>query len=249
MSHGCAGFLFSLPSTLLLRCVRIASVSIVVAVIATTLPSFATVALAAPSKDNVRAFLQSITGEWIGVCQQSTNGELAEDKYFHAMVKQVDASTFDTKFEYYRLENGAPLHIGTSCVTTIIGPDGTVSNKIKGQGTVLVENKPKQQQHDLLEVIKLTGDNKLEGSGSGSISVSGMPLGIGKNGKIKSSKSEWTLANNVLTIHQTIKATFKVLFFGKSFDVVAHYTATRGSDVASLMNRAIQSASKTSSLN
>jgi hypothetical protein len=209
----------------------------------------ATIASAAPSQYNARAFLQSITGEWIGICRQSTNGERAEDKYFHATIKQMDPNTFDTKFDYYRLENGSPLHIGTSSVTTIIGPDGTASNKIKGQGIVLVENKPKQQQHDLLEIIKLTGDNRLEGNGSGSISVSGMPLGIGKNGKIKNSKSEWTLADDVLTIHQTIKATFKILFFGKSFDVVAHYTATRGSDVAGLMNRAIQSASKTSSLN
>ncbi len=199
---------------------------------------------AAPPQGDSRAFLRSIVGDWIGTCKQSTDGEQAEDKYFHATVKQVDQNTFDCKFEYYRLQNGSPLLIGSSVVTTTIAADGSARNRITGKGTVLVENKPKNQSHDFTEVVRPAGVGKLEGAGSGKISVSGLPLGVGKNGRVKSSRSTWVLSDGVLTIDQSIRANFRVLFLSKSFDVVARYTAHRGTDVAALMNRSMQAASR-----
>lgn len=196
----------------------------------------------APVPD-IRAFLTSLTGEWVGACKQATDGQNAEDKYFHAVVKQVDGDNFDTQFEYYRTENGEPVLIGTSSITTTVTADGAASNRIKGKGVVRVNMKPKNQTHDLTEALKATGPTTLEGRGSGTITVSGMPLNLGKNGKITDSESTWKLDKDVLTIRQSIKAGFRVVFFSKTFRVTADYVARRGSDLAALMRAESQSAS------
>lgn len=189
-------------------------------------------------------FYKSIVGDWVGVCEQSTNGEKAENKYFHALIKQIDDNNFNTQFEYYRADpqSGKPLIIGTSAVSTNIGADGTVRNRITGKGIIMVDTKPKNQQHDLVEVLTSSGSG-LRGTGSGKISVSGLPLGVGKNGKVEKGASSWALNNGVLSINQSITATFRALFIKKSFDVTAHYTAYRGTDVAALMSKVARAGS------
>ena len=198
-----------------------------------------TAAVRAQSPSSPADFFKSIVGDWIGTCEQSTNGEKAENKYFHVTIKQVNPSTFDSKFEYYRLDTktNKPLIIGTSAVTTTVAADGTVKNKITGKGTILVENKPKNQQHELIEVLTSAAGSGIKGAGTGKISVSGLPFGVGKNGKVQNGTSTWTLNNGVLSINQNIKATFRALFVNKSFNVAARYTAYRGTDVAGLMSK------------
>lgn len=188
--------------------------------------------------NDARSFFSNITGEWIGTCQQSTNGKQADDKYFHAVVRQVDVNTFSSSFDYYRLDNntGKPVPIGTSSIITTIGPNGAAQNRIQGKGMMMVDAKPKQQQHDFKEVLNLASDG-LHGQGSGTLSVFGMPFGLGRNGKIKKATSSWSLNNGLLTINQSIQAGFRALFFSKNFDFVASYTARRGSDIASLITR------------
>lgn len=197
------------------------------------------IAQAAPAATNdARSFFSSIVGEWIGTCQQSTNGKQADDKYFHAVVKQVDANTFSSNFDYYRLDKntGKPISIGTSSVSTTIGPNGVAQNRIQGKGTMMVDSKPKQQQHDFKEVLSAAPDG-LHGQGSGTLSVFGMPLGLGKNGKISKAASAWSLQDGVLTINQNLQAGFRAFVFSKSFSFVACYTARRGADVASVITR------------
>lgn len=195
---------------------------------------------------NTADFFKNIVGEWIGTCEQSTDGKKADNKYFHALVKQIDTNTFSTTFDYYRIDKktNMPIRIGDTIVTTTIGADGMAKSKITGKGIMLVNDKPKNQQHELQETLTLAGSGNLQGQGNGKISVSGMPLGLGKNGKIGSSKSDWSLSNGVLSIRQTISAGFKALFFKKTFNVAANYTARRGSNVASLWAPQSRSASK-----
>jgi len=184
------------------------------------------------------AFLRQITGEWIGICEQTTDGEKAEDKFFHALVKQIDDTTFESCFEYYRVDRktGQPIRAGGSTVVTTIGPDGEAKSRITGRGIVLVYEKPKNQAHELLEVVRAAGASGLTSEGKGKIRVSGMPFGLGKNGRIANARSAWTLENGELTVHQTFRLGFRALVFTKHFNVVAHYTARRGSDVAGLIN-------------
>jgi len=193
---------------------------------------------ACAATDDARSFFSSIVGEWIGTCHQSTNGIQADDKYFHAVVRRADANTFVSSFDYYRADNntGRPIAIGTSSVSTSIGPNGIAQNRIQGKGTMLVDQKPKQQEHDFKEVLSVAPDG-LHGQGSGTLSVFGMPFGLGRNGKIQNATSRWALHDGVLTINQAILAGFRALFFTKNFNVVATYTARRGTNVANLITR------------
>lgn len=183
-----------------------------------------------------KQFINSLVGDWVGTCEQSTDGEVAENKYFHATIKQVDPGVYTGNFDYYRIDpnTGGPLHIGQSTIRIDIAADGTAKSKITGSGIVMVENKPKTQEHELTEVLTCTPDG-LQGKGDGKLSVSGMPFGIGKNGKVKSATSEWFMDIGVLTINQNIKVGFRTLVFSKSFELAANYKARKGSDIASLM--------------
>lgn len=184
-----------------------------------------------------KGFFKSLVGEWIGTCQQSTDGQQAENKYFHGVIKQVNDTTFTSRFDYYRQDprTGGPLPIGESNITTTIAPDGTVNNKITGKGTMMVNKQPKNQEHELNEVLSGATSACLQGTGGGSLKVYGMPLGLGKNGKISNGKSTWSLSNGVLSINQNLTASFRALFVKKSFAFAAQYTARRGSNVASIM--------------
>ncbi len=200
---------------------------------------------ASPSATAMQSFFRSLTGEWIGTCAQSTDGQQAENKYFHAVIKQVDANTFDTKFDYYRLDQktGAPIKIGISGMTTTIKPDGTATNNITGSGQVMVDKKPKDQKHNMSETLTASGGT-ISGQGKGKISVSGLPFGVGKNGKVDKSLSSWTMKNGALSISQKLKVGFKALFVKKGFSINADFTAKRGSDVVALMMKNQTVASK-----
>lgn len=193
---------------------------------------FATSVIA--SAADSRQFLKGLVGDWIGTCEQSTDGKTAENKYFHANIKQLDSNTYAGKFDYYRNTPNGPLNIGQSGVKFEIGPDGAAKGTITGKGVVLVEKKPKNQEHELVEVLTCA-ENGLRGTGGGKLSVDGMPFGIGKNGKVQSATSSWSLNSGVLTIDQKIKVGFRALVFNKSFTIAAHFTAKKGTNVASLM--------------
>lgn len=185
-----------------------------------------------------RDFVHSLVGEWVGVCEQSTDGKQADNKYFHATIKQSGPDTYQTAIEYYRRDEqtGAPVRVGESTMTTGLASDGTATNDITGQGQVMIDPKTsKPEQHDLSEVLTLSPSGGLQGTGSGRISVSGMAFGVGKNGKVDDYRSTWAIQDGALKISQELKVDFKVLFVRKSFVIAAQLTGSRGSDIAGLM--------------
>lgn len=183
----------------------------------------------------IAEFFRAIAGQWIGVCKQSTDNEPADDKYFRAIIKESSPGLFEAHFDYYRVgDNGALQHIGSSNVTATISAAGA-TGRVLGDGEVLVDQKVKRQEHDLTETMTATGTGIVTARGSGSLKVSGMPLGLGKLGKVKDDQSSWSLSNGTLTVHQSMSIVFKALFLSKSFKVDASYTAVRGADVATLL--------------
>jgi hypothetical protein len=182
-------------------------------------------------------FMRSIVGEWVGICEQSTDGEQADDKYFHVVITQVGENTFNGQFEYYRLDQktGDTLRAGDTSIAITANANGSLSSIISGKGTVLVQKSPKNQRHEFTETL-VYADGKLRGEGKGTIKVDGMPLGIGKTGKIQQSVSQWSLENGMLKVSQNVRVGFRALIFSKTFDLAANYTARRGSDLAGLMN-------------
>ena len=209
---------------------------IAAAVLVTTVLSAASAQMPASPDARPLELAQKMTGEWIGVCEQSTDGQPAENKFFHAMIRQTGPNTLEGKFSYYKADpaTGEPVDIGDATAAISIEPDGTIKNNVSGTGVVLVEKKPKRETHQLAEVLTMTEAGTLSGRITGKISVDGLPFGLGKNGQVSDGSSTWTLRDDVLTINQTMTAGFRILFYKKTFTIAANSTARRGSDVAAL---------------
>lgn len=194
----------------------------------------------APPKD-IQAFFYEIIGDWIGTVEQYTGTVKADTKYFHAVIKQTSPDTYEASFEYYRIDKQthAPVQIGVTTMTNKITPEGTATNTITGKGDVFIDPQTvKPEQHTLSEVLRMSPSGSLEGKGSGKISVSGMPLGSGKNGKVSDYTSTWILNNGVLKLTERLKVSFRILFFAKHFDIIDNFEARRGNDVIDLMKSA-----------
>ena len=191
--------------------------------------------------NDVKGFIHNLIGEWIGTYEQLTNGKKASVKYFHAVFKQTSPDTYQTVFEYYRLDvnTGVQIKVGESVMTTKESADGTAVNDISGKGVVMIDPKTsKPEKHDLTEILRVSMAGGLQGDGNGTISVSGMTFGAGRNGKVTDEHSAWSMQNGELKIHQELTARFRVLFFSKSFTITAEFTGKRGSDIAGLMKQA-----------
>ena len=184
-------------------------------------------------------FYQKIVGDWVGTYEHTTDGEQAEDIYFKFSVRQAYPNSFNGQFAYFRLNQatGDPEPAGTATIQSTVQPDGTVRNVIAGDGTILIENKLKQQSYNLVETLS-SSTCGLSGDIGGKVSVSGLPFGVGKNGRVSSGSSAWSLDGDNLTINQSIRAGFKILLFSKSYSLLASSKCTRGTDVAALINKA-----------
>lgn len=182
-------------------------------------------------------FYQKVVGDWVGTYEHTTDGEQAEDIYFKYSVKQADPNSFTGQFAYYRLNAAGDAEpAGNATIQSTVQDDGTVKNVISGDGTILIENKLKQQSYNLVETLS-SSTCGLSGDIGGKVSVVGLPFGVGKNGRVTSGSSAWSLDGDVLTIKQSIKAGFKVLLFSKSYSLLANSKATRGTDVAAIMKK------------
>jgi hypothetical protein len=194
----------------------------------------------APPKD-IKSFFHEIIGDWIGTVEEYTDGVKADTKYFHAALKQTSSDTYEAVFDYYRLDKKtlAPVQIGATKMTNKITPNGTATNTITGKGEVFIDLKTlKPEEHTLSEVLHMSPSGNLEGEGSGKISVSGIILGAGKNGKVSAYTSTWVLKDGILNITEQLRVTFHILFFAKHSDIVDYFKGTRGSDIEGLMKRA-----------
>lgn len=202
----------------------------------------------APPKDTV-SFFHGLSGEWIGTVDQYTGQVKADTKYFHAVIKQTSPNTYAAAFVYFRLDprTHSPMQVGVADMTNILNPDGTVTNTMNGNGDVFIDPKTsKHEEHQLSEVLRMSASGGLEGRGSGKISVDGMAMGAGKNGKVSDYTSAWAMDNGALRISERLKATFRVLFFSKRYDIVDNFEARRGTDVAELMRGDERSATSNS---
>lgn len=181
-------------------------------------------------------FFKGICGEWVGVCRQSTDGKFAEDKYFHAVVSETAAGSYEAKFEYFAIDtNRTMIKIGGSTITTTLASDGiSATGTVIGNGEVLLDKKPKKQEHVVTEVLTCCKSGVLQAKGSGSLKVYGLPLGVGQSGKVRDETSHWTLSNGALSITQNMSIAFRALCFSKVFRVAASYTAVRGKDFSQL---------------
>jgi len=193
-----------------------------------------------------RSFMENMVGEWIGTFDQSTNGVKASTKYFKAVARRTGPDSLKTEFKYYKFdpETQQPFDAGMSIMTSAIGPDGTVTNTFNGGGDVLIDvNTMKWERHQFSEILKMSSPSILEGSGTGTIRVSDAPSEKGKKGKIVKYVSTWSMNDGVLRIAQQFAVKFKVLFFGKVYEISMAHTVKRGNDILGLIRDAESQAS------
>ncbi len=172
---------------------------------------------------------------------QTNNGERADDKYFHAAVKQAGPNAYQMVLDYYRLDRrtGATLPVGVSTIVTTLGQDGSITNRVTGNGEVMIDERTsKPESHDLSETLRLVAASVFQGTGDGRIDVSGMPFGAGKGGDVRNYHSLWSRNGDTLCIKQQLDVKFKVFCFGKSMSITMDLTASPGNDLAALMRKA-----------
>lgn len=184
----------------------------------------------------IAEFFRTIAGEWVGICKQSTDGDAADDKYFHVCIREASKSCFEARFDYYRLDGtGAPIRIGGSNVVVTVASDCTATGRIIGNGEVLVDKKSRKQEHDLTESLTWLAHDQLQAHGCGSLRVYGMPLGLGKLGKVRGDRSAWKFADGTLNIQQSLDIVFRALCFSKTFKIEANYSAVRGCSLSDVL--------------
>jgi hypothetical protein len=190
---------------------------------------------------DIGSFFHGLSGDWIGTVEHYTNDTKSEPKYFHALIKQTGADTYSGTFEYYRLDKQthSPVQVGVANMVNVVALNGTSTNTIRGNGDVLIDPTTlKHEDHTLCEVLSLASSDRLEGKGSGTINISGIALGAGRNGRVSRYTSTWTLDKGVLSISERLQVTFRVFLFAKHYDIIDNSSAERGSDIAGLMKRA-----------
>lgn len=180
-------------------------------------------------------FFSAIEGDWVGVCRQTTGGKPLEDKYFQATVKKHPNGSFEASFIYYDADpKGAMTKIGGSNIRIVIAADGlSAVSTITGSGELLLDKKPKKQEHLLTETVTCIGTGCLEAKGEGTLKVYGTPLGIGQSGKVRDDVSRWTLTDDTLSITHNMNIVFRALCFSKTIIINAEYTAIRGKELSS----------------
>jgi len=102
---------------------------------------------------------------------------------------------------------------------------------------VLFDNEPKLESHSATGRARATAAGTLAGEASGTIRVEGLPLGIGRRGKIERIREEWTVKGDCLTGSTAFVARFRAFLLTKRFNVETTCSAKRGSDVAALASR------------
>jgi hypothetical protein len=184
-------------------------------------------------------FFAGLEGEWVGTAQQRVEGEASLTRYFRLVVRRQDAQTFAMTVQYYRPnpKTGALEAAGSEQGTSTLEPDGTIQRHLEGNGSVLVDYQAKPESHSATGRARATAAGVLEGEASGTIRVEGMPLGLGRRGKIERGREEWSVSGGVLTGRMSMVACFRAFLISKRFKVETTCRAERGSDVAALAAR------------
>lgn len=201
-----------------------------------SLPTHSAAAPGSAARDGGQ-FLAGLVGDWIGTVQQQVDGKPPLVRYFRLSVRRQGAQAFETRFRYYRPnpKTGLLEEAGSEQGTSVLEPDGTVSRRLEGAGSVLVDYRPKPESYTATGRAHLTAEGRLEGEASGTIRVGGMPFGLGEHGKIEKAREEWTLRDGALSGRTVIVARFRALFTTRRFKVETICRAQRGTDVAALV--------------
>jgi hypothetical protein len=178
-------------------------------------------------------FYTRVLGHWVGTTVSRLDTAEPVTGYFHLLITRVDENTFREEYTFYRIhpKTGVLERSGTQSDLSTIASDGVIHRTSRGSGTVLIDFKPKNQSFEASGEAHFTGADRLEAAATGKIAVDGMPLGLGKRGKIQKATATWSLADDKLIGQTHLEMMFRVLFFGKRYRIETQLRAQRGASV------------------
>lgn len=187
---------------------------------------------------SARSFFEGIVGDWVGACDEVVGND-TQTRYFRVNVKQISSDAYQSHFTYYKIDgkSGKEVPDGSMLIQTTVHPDGTGINSVSGNGSVLFDCRCLKQEFTLTEALTATSDGRLLGRGSGRNSVRGIPFGLGRNGKLLDTKTDWSVEKGSLCMRQSLKARYRSLCFSRNFLFKATYTAQKGSSLAAVMHK------------
>ena len=208
------------------------SIVILLSLLTLSIPLYANTA--ASQNINPKDFSSRIVGDWIGICEQTVSDKKTPSKCFTLKVLQSGSNSFNSKIAYFRKDESTNKYVscGETVIATTIASDKSATSVITGDGLAFLDDTFKKETHQIVETFRATSSNQLEGTGSGTMSVKGITLNMGKKGKITKSKTTWSVAENILTIESNMQVKFSFLCFGKCNSIKTTHKAWRGTDIA-----------------
>jgi hypothetical protein len=186
-----------------------------------------------------QVFYTHLLGHWVGTTSSRLDGAAPVTGYFHLLVTRVDENTFQEEYTFYRVhpKTGVLERSGTQIDLSTIDATGAVHRSCKGNGTVLIDYKPKNQAFEATGEAHFTSSDHLEAEVKGKIAVDGMPLNAGKNGKLRKATASWSLEDGKLIGQTHIETSFRALLFTKRYRVETELRAQRGTSVQVVAGR------------
>jgi hypothetical protein len=202
------------------------------------LPGDATAPLAAAQQ-----FYTRVLGDWVGTAISRLNGDEPATAYFHLVIARVEENTFREEYTFYRIhpKSGALERSGTQSVLSTIDSSAVIHQTCRGSGTVLIDLKEKNESFEASGQAHFTGPDHLEAEVKGKIAVDGMPLNLGKNGKLRKATAAWSLEDDQLIGRTRVETSFRVFLFAKRFLIETQLRAQRGADLQTVTGRATPS--------
>jgi hypothetical protein len=184
-------------------------------------------------------FYGQILGDWVGTQVCRVNGAEPTTSYFHLVITRAAENTFQEAYTFYRIDRktGALGRSGTQSLVSTIQSNGVIRQSCRGSGTVLIDYKPKDQSFEVKGEAWFTARGRLESELTGKIAIKGMPLNLGKNGKVRKATTAWSLEEDALTGEMRVETAFRALLITRRYGFDIQFRAQRGNDVQVVASR------------
>jgi hypothetical protein len=189
---------------------------------------------------DAQRFYTRVLGHWVGTTVSRLDRTEPQTGYFHLLITRVDENTFREEYTFYRThpKTGVLERSGTQSDLSTIDSNGIIHRSCRGSGTVLIDLKPKNQSFDASGKAHFIGSDHLAAEVKGKIAVDGLPLNLGKKGKLRKATATWSLEADKLIGQTRIEMSFRVLLFTKRYRVETQLHAQRGANVQIVAGRA-----------
>jgi hypothetical protein len=198
--------------------------------------------IAAPSSaraNPAQQFYNRVLGHWVGTTVSRLDSDPPVTGCFHLLITRVGENAFQEDYTFYRIhpKTGLLELSGTQLDLSTIDTSGSIHQCCKGSGTILIDFKPKNQAFEASGEGRFTGPDCLEAEVTGKIAVDGMPLNLGKNGKLRKATASWSLEDGKLVGETHVETSFRALLFTKRYRIETQLRAQRGADVQLVAGR------------